>query len=54
MKIYHITLICAAGRYTQNVIAQNAMRATQIALNMLPDVSVQFAIICKPVMPCAA
>lgn len=48
MKHYLITIISSAGRDVRNVIAQSSMRATQIALSMLPDQPVQFAIICKP------
>lgn len=50
MKHYLITLIHGAGRTQLNVVAQSAMRATQIALNLLPDAPGQFAVICKPVL----
>lgn len=47
MKHYLVTLIHADLRAERKIIAESAMRATQIALNMLPDVPGQFAIICK-------
>ena len=54
MNQYKIPLICSVGRCTQRVIAQNAMRATQIALNVLPEAS-QFTVICKlETITCAA
>lgn len=56
MRHYHITIIHAAGRIVRNVIAHSSCRATQIAVGMMPVLSVvegpeypgQFAIICKP------
>ena len=51
MKHFHVTLIHATGRTVRNVIAHSAMRATQIALGLLPETPGQFAIICKPVAP---
>lgn len=55
MRHFQITLIDGTGRTVRNIIARSAMRATQIALGMLPEHPGQFAIICKPgALPCAA
>lgn len=49
MNHYEILLISAAGREMRNIIAESALRATQIALDTAPElVEQQFAIICKP------
>lgn len=56
MNRYHVTLISTQGRTERHIIAHSAMRATQIAIGMLPEHPGQFAIICKPAekQPCAA
>ncbi len=53
---YNVAIISAAGRIERTTLAQNGMRAIQIALDTVneTDVSGQFAIICKPEhLPCA-
>lgn len=63
MKHFEVTIIHGSRRSMLNVIEHNAMRATQIALGMLPDPAGSFAVICKPAkgavnkapaLPCAA
>lgn len=49
MKHYEVLLISGTRRIMRNVVAPSALRATQIALDTMPEIlSAQFAIICKP------
>ena len=47
-RTFEVTLIHGSTRTVRKIIAHAAMQATSAAINMLPDVPGQFAIICKP------
>lgn len=47
-RTFEITLIHGDTRDVRKIIAHAAMQATSAAINLLPDVPGQFAIICKP------
>ena len=49
MKTYQITVISGSRRDVRCVIAHNTNRALEIALGMLPDMPMQFALICKTI-----
>lgn len=47
-RIFEITIIHGSTRTVRKIIANAAMQATRIAMDLLPEPTERFAIICKP------